>query len=56
MPRGSLKEAAVPVPLANARNPLPASVLTTPPGVIFLMRELNVSATYTKPHASVAIP
>ena len=37
-PEGSLKEAPAPIPSANVRDPLPASVVTTPPGVTLRMR------------------
>ncbi len=39
-PVGRLNEAPVPTPLANAADPLPASVVTTPPGVTLRMRWL----------------
>jgi hypothetical protein len=55
-PEGEKKEAPVPVPSANAGDPLPASVLTTPPGVTARTRLLNVSATNTVPLASMATP
>ena len=37
-PRGRLNDDVNPTPSANAADPLPASVFTTPPGVIFRMR------------------
>jgi hypothetical protein len=46
---GREKEAPVPVPSANASAPLPASVLTTPPGVTLRTRWLCESATCTLP-------
>ena len=55
-PRGALKEAPVPVPSANAADPLPARVLTTPPGVTLRMRLLAESATNTLPMESVDTP
>ena len=55
-PRGALNEATVLLPVANPADPLPANVVTTPPGVIFLMRWLLVSATYTFPAESKATP
>ena len=55
-PRGRQNEAAVPAPSANAPGPPPASVLTTPPGVTFLMRLLNMSATKILPPESTATP
>jgi len=39
-PEGSLNEAPAPVPSANAADPLPASVVTTPPGETLRMRWL----------------
>ena len=56
MPVGLLKEALVPMPSTNAALPLPANVVTTPADVIFRMRWLLVSATYTVPLASTATP
>ncbi len=53
---GELKEASVPVPSANAPTPLPASVVTTPPGETLRIAEFNVSATSTFPPASTATP
>ena len=55
-PVGKLKEAAVPVPSAEPELPLPAKVVTTPAGVIFLMRLLSPSATYTLSLLSTATP
>ena len=55
-PVGALNCAAAPVPSANPAVPLPASVVTTPPGVIFLMRLLISSATKTFPLASTVTP
>ena len=46
IPVGPPKEAAVPVPSAEPETPtVPAKVVTTPAGVIFLMRLLAKSAT-----------
>ena len=55
-PRGSLNCAAAPRPSASPATPLPASVLTEPPEVIFRMRWLLVSPTYTFPAESTATP
>ena len=56
-PMGTLKRAAAPVPSALPPLPaVPASVVTTPAGVILRMVELFVSATYTAPAASTATP
>ena len=44
-PEGLFKEAAAPLPSANALFRFPASVLTTPPGVILRRQWLYVSAT-----------
>ena len=55
-PRGLLKEAAAPTPSRYAANPLPASVLTKPPGVIFLIQLLPASATKMLPLAPTATP
>ena len=46
---GLLNCAAVPVPLAKPAVPLPASVVTSPAGLIFRIRFPNVSATCRKP-------
>ena len=55
-PQGLAKEAAAPVPSANANKPLPASVLTVPLGVTLRMRWLLWSATNTTPLESTATP
>ena len=55
-PKGLLKEAAVPVPFAEPALPVPAKVLTSPAGVIFLIRLLVTSATYTLSLLSTATP
>ena len=55
-PKGSLNEAAVPVPLVLPAIPLPAKVLTTPAGVIIRIKLLPKSATKTLPEGSVVIP
>jgi hypothetical protein len=55
-PVGSLNAAPTPVPSANAYDPLPASVVTTPPGVTLRIRLLSLSATITLPLASMATP
>ena len=55
-PEGYENEAPAPVPSANAYDPLPASVVTTPPGVTLRMRLLYVSATMTLPLLSTATP
>ena len=54
--KGLLKDAAVPVPSAYPYEPLPASVLTTPPGVTTRMRWLYMSATMMLPLGSRATP
>ena len=46
----------MPVPSAYPYEPLPASVLTTPPGVTLRMRWLLVSATTMLPLGSRATP
>ena len=53
-PRGSVNNAPVPAPSANPAVPLPASVLTSPPGVNFRMRWFPKSATKTLPAGSTA--
>ena len=54
---GQLKRAAVPVPSAlPSRTCCPASVVTTPSGVIFRMVSLAVSATKRLPAPSTATP
>ena len=54
---GPLKLAAVPVPSANARLPLPASVVTTPCGVTRRMRSFPESATIISPlDGTIATP
>ena len=56
-PLGQLKRAAAPVPSALPDEPaVPASVVTTPAGVIFRMVLLPVSATKTLPAPSTATP
>ena len=55
-PRGKLKAAFVPVPSANAADPLPAKVLTTPPGDTLRMRWLEESTTNTLPMESMDTP
>src|ERR1035437_5927547 len=56
-PLGNLKRAAAPVPSALPDEPaVPASVVTTPLGVIFRMVLLFVSATKTLPAPSTATP
>jgi hypothetical protein len=55
-PKGLLNEAPAPVPSVNAYDPLPASVVTTPPGVTLRMRLLSPSATTTLPLLSTATP
>jgi hypothetical protein len=55
-PQGVMNEAPVPVPSANANDPFPASVVTTPPGVTLRMRLLRESATMTLPLLSTATP
>ena len=55
MLRGLLNIAAVPVPSAKPLT-LPAKVVTTPSGVIFLMRWFAVSATNTLPLESTPTP
>ena len=55
-PLGELNEAPAPVPSANVADPLPASVVTTPPGVTLRMRSLPQSATLTLPLLSTATP
>ena len=45
IPKGLRKEAAVPVASTKSSVPLPAKVVTSPAGVIFLMRLLSKSAT-----------
>jgi hypothetical protein len=55
-PAGQLNEAPAPVPSANVADPLPASVVTTPPGVSLRMRWLFLSATMTLPLLSTATP
>ena len=55
-PWGLPNFAAVGRPSAYPYAPLPAKVLTTPPGVIFLMRWLFVSAKKILPAASTATP
>lgn len=56
IPIGLLKVAALPVPSARPAAPLPASVVTVPSGVIFLMRLLPWSATYKLSLALIARP
>jgi hypothetical protein len=55
-PSGEEKAAAVPMASANAAAPLPASVVTTPPGVTARTRWLAASATTALPLASTATP
>ena len=55
-PQGPHSDAPVPVPSANAAEPLPASVLTTPPGVTLRMRLFDESPTITLPLESKATP
>jgi hypothetical protein len=55
-PVGFLNEAPAPVPSANVFDPLPASVVTTPPDVTLRMRLLLLSATITLPLLSTATP
>ncbi len=55
-PTGQLKIAAVPVPSAKAPAPLPARVVTTPPGETFRTRLLPQSPTTTLPPASMPTP
>jgi hypothetical protein len=45
MPKGLLKREAVPKPLRMEAVPLPATVVTSPRGVIMRIRLLEVSAT-----------
>ena len=54
MPAGPLNEAAVPRPSALEALPLPARVVTTPPGLILRTLRLLKSATNTFPAASSA--
>ena len=56
MPIGRLKDALVIAPSANAAEPPPASVVTTPVEDTLRMRLLPVSATNTLPALSTAIP
>jgi hypothetical protein len=56
MPEGSPNAAAVPTPSENTPEPLPASVLTAPPGATTRSRLLSRSATYALPLASTATP
>jgi len=56
IPRGSLKLDAEPLPFAEPASPVPAKVVTAPKEVIFLIKLLLESATYTFPFASTAIP
>ena len=54
---GPANRAALPVPSAHPNRPAaPASVVTTPAGVIFRMVLLLASVTYTVPALSTAIP
>ena len=53
-PCGTLKDDDVPKPLADAMAPLPASVVTTPLGLMRRMRRFPPSATRTFPEASMA--
>jgi hypothetical protein len=56
-PLGKLKAAVlVPTPLETPLIPVPARVATAPAGVIFRMRQLPESATYTTPAESTARP
>ena len=55
-PVGDRNEAPAPTPSANAYDPFPASVVTTPPGVTLRMRLLLWSATMTLPLLSTATP
>ena len=55
-PIGSKKEAETPNPFARAGLPEPATVETTPPGVMRLMRWFCVSATYKSNAALKARP
>jgi hypothetical protein len=53
-PRGLLNDAAEPVPSANCADPLPASVLTPPPGVTRRTQWFSESATKINPLAATA--
>ncbi len=55
-PLGSENEAPLPTPLVDVRIPLPASVVTTPPGVTLRIRWFCQSATIMLPLASMATP
>ena len=54
--RGEEKTAFVPVPSTGVPDPLPQSVVTTPKGVTWRMRELELSATSMRPLARMASP
>src|SRR6185437_732634 len=55
-PWGLLKVAAVKLPLPAPADPVPASVLTVPAGVILRIRLLLESPMYKLPLASMVIP
>ncbi len=55
IPLGLLNVAAVPVPLAEPTVPLPAKVVTSPAGVIFLIALFPKSATNTFPLLSTHV-
>ena len=55
-PLGRKNDASLPLPSANAPAPLPASVVTAPPGVTLRIRLFAVSATTMVPLASMATP
>ncbi len=55
-PNGMWKEAAVPVPVPKVAVPLPAMVVTAPPGETMRRRWLSLSATMTLPPALMTTP
>jgi hypothetical protein len=55
-PCGSLKNAFMPVPSMKSAVPSPASVYTTPPGVILRIRLPSESETYMLSFESIANP